>query len=388
MFPLGGRTPIVEGWVRALVGAGINDVSMNLCVLPQTIRRHFGDGEGLGAEVSFVAEDVPSGTLGGACRLAFADGGRRGSTLIVPSGDIVSDFAPEEIDEMYDLHRRVGAACSMILVPVPWERRRDYGTVLLNNPEKRAGRLCSAGPIEAFYEKDPESPSNLNNASIYMLEMDFLQELDRLRTPADLGLERPFYDFGKHAFPAMLGRLPGFELSRDYPLWGVEFDGAWFDVGQKRDYLRVNEEVLDGRLPVAVSYERRDWGWLGSGSEIASSVEIVPPVIVGEGCAVAAGAQLGPYAVIGDGWRVERDAEIRRSVLWPRYPLFTADGEIPLEERLEVDPHRVGNDVTVEESIVAGGDLVEDVRESTVEVLPDGRMSLRPIDWVPDKPRA
>ena len=179
MFPLGGRTPIVEGWVRTLVAAGVTDVSMNLCVLPETLRRHFGDGTELGADLGYVEEEVPSGTLGGACRQAFDRAGRRGSTLIVPSGDIVTDFGPSEVDEMYELHKRSGAACSMILVPVPWERRRDYGTVLLRSPESRPGSLGKTGPIEAFYEKDPDSPSNLNNASIYLLEMDLLAELDR-----------------------------------------------------------------------------------------------------------------------------------------------------------------------------------------------------------------
>lgn len=390
MFPLGGRTPIVEGWVRTLVTAGITDVSMNLCVLPETLRRHFGDGTALGANLGYVEEEVPSGTLGGACRQAFDGAGRRGSTLIVPSGDIVTNFGSAEVDEMYELHKRSGAACSMILVPVPWERRRDYGTVLLESPESRPGSLSKAGPIEAFYEKDPDSPSNLNNASIYMLEMDLLAELDRLRTPADLGLDRPFYDFGKHVFPAMLGLLRGLSLSREYPLWGIEYDGAWFDVGQKRDYLRVNEEALAGRLTVAMPYEVQDWGYLGEDSELdAGRVHIEPPVVVGDGCVIEPGARLGPYAVIGDGWRVANGATIRHSVLWPRYPFFGPSGrEIPIADRLGLDAHRVGPGVVVEESIVAGGDLTTDARESTVEVLADGRNSLRPIDWVPDQPRA
>ena len=37
-----------------------------------------------------------------------------------------------------------------------------------------------------FIEKDPESPSNLCNASIYMIEMDLLRALDSLRTEVSL----------------------------------------------------------------------------------------------------------------------------------------------------------------------------------------------------------
>ncbi len=390
MFPLGGRTPIVEGWVRTLVAAGVTEVSMNLCVLPSTLRRHFGDGAALGARLTYVEEETPSGTLGGACRQAFDGDGLGGSTLLVPSGDIVTNFGTAELEEMYGFHRRAGAACTIVLVPVPWQRRGDYGTVELAGETRRPGTLSRAGRIAAFYEKDPESPSNLNNASIYMIEKELLRELERLRTAADLELEAPFYDFGKHVFPALLGRLDNVRLSRDYPLWGIEYSGAWFDVGQKRDYLRVNERLLAGGLKLALPYRRESWGRRGHEVDLdPARVEIVPPVVIGDGCVVEPGARIGPFAVVGDGWRIGRGATIRRSVLWPRYPLFADDGrEIPVAERLATDPHRVRPGVTVEEAIVAGGDLTRDARQSSVEALEDGRLRVLPIDWTPESPRA
>src|SRR5579871_6819274 len=41
MFPLGGKLPIAEIWVRRFIRSGITDVSMNLCVLSESIKRHF-----------------------------------------------------------------------------------------------------------------------------------------------------------------------------------------------------------------------------------------------------------------------------------------------------------------------------------------------------------
>lgn len=404
LFPLGGKVPMAEIWVRRLVDSGISDISMNLCVLKDTIKRHFRDGTKFGARISYVEEDIPSGTLGGVCKQALgakarqvrpdepmpAVGEFRGSTVIAPSGDIVTNFGPELLEEMYDIHKKVGAACSMILVPVPWDRRKDFGTVVLADPEVRPGVLSKSGKIEEFREKDPDSPSNLNNASIYMIETELLKTLDPLRTEARGDIHQPFYDFGKHVFPAMLGRLPHVSLPKDFLLWGVQYDGAWFDVGQKRDYLRVNEYLLDGELKVDLPYEKLPWGYLGSNVKIDfSRVTIVPPVVIGNNCIVGRNVTLGPYAVVGDGWILEDGVQIRHSVLWERYSFFTEEGlEISAEDRQLVDRHEVRRGVTIEESIIAGGAIQEDSREKTVDVMEDGELGILPIDYVPSGPRA
>lgn len=404
LFPLGGKVPMAEVWVRRLVESGITDISMNLCVLAETIRRHFRDGSKFAARIGYVNEDEPTGTLGGACKQALGHTARRvlanepmpsfepfrGSTLIVPSGDIVTNFGSEMLEEMYQLHRERGSAFTLIVVPVPWERRKDYGTVVFSHPEERGGMLSRFGRIAEFREKDPHSPSNLNNASIYMIEMDLIRALDPLRTAADPNLAEPFYDFGKHAFAALLGQLPYVSLPKGYELWGLQYDGRWFDVGQKRDYLRVNEYLLDGDLDIILPYEKLPWGYLGTNVTIdLSRVTIRPPVLIGNHCILEPGVELGPYAVIGDGWILEDGVTVRHSVLWERYSFFGDDGrEISAGDRQLVDRHEVRRGVTIEESIVVGGAIRHDVREQTVDVGEDGRLGLLPIDYVPDGPRA
>ncbi|MFN0017093.1 MAG: sugar phosphate nucleotidyltransferase [Pirellulaceae bacterium] len=402
LFPLGGKVPLAELWVQRMVEAGIRDISMNLCVLAETIERHFGDGSRFGASITYVQEQTPSGTLGGVCKQALGRDAKtfaneqpltaepfRGSTLIAPSGDVVTNFSAALLEEMYDIHTRTGAAFTMVLVPVPWERRKDFGTVLLEGAEKRAGLISRSGRIVDFLEKDPNSPSNLNNASIYMLEMDLLRELDALRTPASLQEPQPFYDFGKHVFPAMLGRLPHARLSREYPLWGIEYDGAWFDVGQKRDYLEVHRKLLDGELDVDLPFEGQPWGFLGTDSKIHPQANIVAPIVIGNHCVIEAGATIGPHAIIGDGWTVERGASVKNSVLWESYPYFDENGsEIPTVARRAWDPHRVAAGVTVDGSIVTGGQIDRDLTDSTAHVDSTGKLVVLSIDWVPGDPRA
>jgi NDP-sugar pyrophosphorylase family protein len=404
MFPLGGRTPMLELWVRGLVGSGIADVSMNLCVLPEPIRRHFNDGSKFVANIQYVEETVPSGTLGGVCKQALGRNAKKvmarerslllepfaGETLIVPSGDIVANFGPDLLEEAYDIHKKAGAALSMVLVPVPWERRRDFGTAVLGHAEERKGLLSTVGPVADFREKDPDSPSNLNNASIYFIEMDLLRALDPYRTPADPRVKDPCYDFGKHVFPALLGQLPYLPLGNRFPLLGIQFNGTWFDVGQKRDYLRVNEALLDGKIDLTMPYEKYPWGYCGSNVTVEfHKVKIIPPVVIGDNCVIEAGATLGPYAIIGDDWIIERDARICHSVLWSRYPFFAQDGhEVDRHEGQLVDRHQVRRRASVHECIVVGGTLEGELHEKTVDLLENGDLSLLSIDHVPSGPRA
>lgn len=402
LFPLGGKVSIVETWVRKMVESGISDLSMNLCVLKETIKREFGGGAEFDATISYVEEDVPSGTLGGVCKQVLGRDASTlsgevslaiepfvGDTIIAPSGDIVTNVGPDELQELYEIHKRVGASFTMVLVPIPMERRKDFGTAVLNAPRHREGVLSQAGRIERFFEKDPNSPSNLNNASVYLIEARLLKELDPIRTEAKLGLEEPFYDFGQHVFPALLGRLPHVNLSSDNLLWGVRYDGQWFDVGQKRDYLRVNEHVLDGALDVNLPFEKLPWGYLGRDVAVDfAHVKIVPPVVIGNRCTVEAGAQLGPYAVIGDDWIIERDAKISHSVLWEQTPMFRDDGvELSPSQRLLIDRHVVRGGVTIEGCIVAGGSIERDYCDSTVELLEDGSVVASHIDYQPDGKR-
>ena len=407
IFPIGGHTPLTEMWVKRSVKAGITDISMNLCVLGGAIKNYFKDGAKFGAEITYVEEDQPTGTLGGVCKQALGNkakqvldnetmpaiGEFKGTTVIAPSGDIVTDFDSEMLEAMYDIHKKQGAAFTMVLTPVPWEKRGEFGTVELDSPETPEtgrGLISTSGRIKDFREKDPNSPSNLNNSSIYMIEMDLLKTLDPLRTAADPELAEPFYDFGKHVFAAMLGKLKYVTLPGDYLLWGIQYDGKWFDVGRKRDYLSVNRSFLDGEFKMENPYEKLPWGYMGVDSVVDfSRTTVIPPVVIGNNCTIEPGVTLGPYAVIGDDWTIESGASVRDSVLWKRYGYFLDNGEeIPAEERQANDGHRVCKGVDINGSIVVGGTIESDLQEKTVNVLLNGSTEILSIDHVPDGKRA
>jgi len=404
MFPIGGSVPMVETWVRRAVQSGITDISMNLCVLSSTVKNHFKDGAKFGALINYVDEQTPTGTLGGVCKQALGKNAKKvfknetlpkkgefkGATLITPSGDIITDFDSELLERMYEIHTKQGAALTMVLSPIPWDQRGEFGTVELSSPEDLKGSISKSGKIIAFREKDQHSPSNLNNASIYMIEMDLLKILDPLRTEPSREIHEPFYDFGQHVFPSILGNLPYLKLPKDFFLWGLQYDGSWFDVGRKEDYLNVNKSFLDGDFDLETPYEKLPWGYLGTNVTIDfSKITIVPPVIIGNDCIIEPDTTLGPYAVIGDGWTIERRARISNSVLWKRYAYFPDEGDpISANDRKLDDRHEVRKGTSIDKCIIVGGTIQNDMYEKTVDVLENGDIEVLRLDWVPKETRA
>lgn len=403
MFPLGGTVPLIETWVRKSVEAGITNISMNLCVLKDTIKNYFGNGIIFGADINYVEEDIPTGTLGGICKQVMGSNSKsvlpnenmpeieefKGSTVIAPSGDIITNLSSELLEQMYEIHKQKGAAFTLMLSPVPWERLAEFGTVELASTEKLNSLLSGSGKIVNFIEKDAKSPSNLNNASLYIIEKDLIKALDSLRTEANNEIDEPFYDFGKHVFPAMLNKLKYISLPKDYLLWGVVYDGLWFDVGRKRDYLNVNKSIFNKQINIDLPYQKLPWGYLGSNVVVNfSEITITPPVVVGNDCIIERGAKLGPYAIIGDDWTIERDVEICNSVLWKRYDYFNENGNrIPARERKLVDRHEVRRGTIINNCIIVGGTIQSDLRETTVDILENGELKFVHIDWVPEGPR-
>jgi len=293
-------------------------------------------------------------------------------------------------------HRKQGAAVTLMLAPVPLERRGDFGTVLIDGLSAGAPAADRTfGRITEFREKDPNSPSKLNNASCYLIEGDVLAELENRLTAADpdLALSEPVYDFGQHVFPGMLlspkvPHLHGVLGKHKERLFGFVFgraEGDWFDVGNKRDYLAVNEAVLDGRIDAVVPYQRLPWGWLGFRSNVDfREVNIIAPVIIGNECNIMDGATIGPYAVIGDGWTVREKTQVSYAVLWENYDRYRASEGYASDH----GPREIGPGVTVRTAIIVGGNVTRDVIESTADYKPGENATATPIDHIPAAPRA
>ncbi len=389
-FPLGGKLPILELWIQKFVETGIRRIIMNLHRVPESIKDYFKDGKKFLAEISYLEEKVPSGTLGGAIKMvkSLKSNGFDPERVFIPSGDIVSGIKKEQLEHMLSLHKRHGAIITLMLAPIPWERRKDFGTVILeDHVDSNEISSKNYARIKDFIEKDPNSPSNLNNASNYIVETDFLLELEPYLTEAKVNLEEPCYDFGKHIFMGIKGKVPHLKFLtkiKDY-IYGYDPGAIWFDIGNKRDYLAVNKAVLQQRIKVDLPYFRYPWGWMGTNVEIDfNRVTINSPVVIGHNCTIFPGAQIGPNVVLGDGWVIHRNTQIRDAVLWPHYDYHkTVNNITPNISRIR----EVREGVKIETSIIVGGIINEEIIEKTVDVNLDESLDIKCIDKVPKGPR-
>lgn len=390
-FPLAGSMPIAELWVRKFADAGLSQMAMNLHRVPESIRGHFGDGKRFLAEISYVEEETPSGTLGGAISMVKALNARgfHPERVFIPSGDIVSGVGADHLQRMLEAHISNGAAVTMMLAPIPWERRGDFGTAVLDGID--AGQPVSAGTyarILDFVEKDPDSPSNENNASNYLIETSFLMQLEPYLTRPQASAGDQCYDFGKHLFMGMKGKVAHLSFLTQYKdnIFGFEPGTLWFDVGNKRDYLAVNKAVLNKAIPLNLPYNEYPWGWMGENVEMDfSRVTIHPPVVIGHNCTIFPGVQIGPNVVLGDGWTCHKNSIIKDAVLWRDHDHANSAGD-PSPRMSRIREVREG--IVVDTAIIVGGIISDDVRGKTVDAKPDGELDIRSIDWLPTGVRA
>ena len=207
MVPVNGR-PLVEYTIRWLRRYGVSEIVMNVCHLPEVIRKYFGDGGNWGVRIKYSEEDHPLGTAGGVKKIAaFFDG-----PFFVWYGDNLSTC---NLERLFAFHREKGAAATIALFSR--EDPTQSGIVGLD-PQDRVVRFLEKPRSEEVF-------SHWVSAGILVLEMDVLDFIPRSGTP----------DFGRDVFPAMLAAgMPvyGYRMSADEGLW-------WIDTPE--DLMRLNE---------------------------------------------------------------------------------------------------------------------------------------------------
>jgi mannose-1-phosphate guanylyltransferase/phosphomannomutase len=286
LLPIANRPAM--GYVLEHLGRhGFTEVIANLHYRPEEIVDHFGSGGEYGVSLTYSYEEELLGPAGGVRHCKDFLGGE---TFLVTGAD---DLTSMDLTALLAAHRDVGAMASIALVEV--EETSEYGIVVTDN----------AGRIDRFVEKPKgEAPSRTANTQIYLFEPDVFEFI-----PPDR-----FYDFGFHAFPAM--------VEAGVPFYGFSLDGYWRDIGTIQDYLAAQRDVLEGRLPASIGGRQLTPGvWMGDGCDIDDSAELLASVLLGDGCRVGAKARLGGGTCVGADADVGEEAEVWESVVWPGVPV-------------------------------------------------------------------
>lgn len=275
--------PVMAHILTLVQAHGFSDAIANIHYFPELMKAYFGDGAAWAVDLSYSEEPELLGTAGGVrnVRDFFGD-----ETFLILSGDGV---IAADLGELVAAHKRKGGIGTLALKRVV--DTREYGVVILDDEDRVTGFQEKPAPEEAL--------SNLGNSGIYVFEpaiFDYFPGED-------------FVDWANDVFPRL--------LDEDVPFYGHEFDSYWNDVGTIAAYKESNFDSLAGLTGFALDAEEIAPGLLvagectlgettndggpvliGAGSEVADSVHLRGPAVIGESCTIGEHASIGESIVL------------------------------------------------------------------------------------------
>lgn len=203
MLPINGK-PVLEYIIKYLADYGFRQIIITVGNYRNQIVDHFGDGAQFGIKLHYSVERKPLGTAG-----SFKNAEKLISdTALVIQGDNLTNFA---LNDIISFHRKKRALATIALTSV--KNPQEYGVAIIDKNKR----------ITRFEEKPTRSFSNLINSGIYVLDHKVLQYIPR----------NQMFDFSRDLFPQL--------LRKKLPLYGVEVNGYWFDIGTPESYKRARD---------------------------------------------------------------------------------------------------------------------------------------------------
>jgi NDP-sugar pyrophosphorylase family protein len=198
-----GERPISEYIVRQLVKAGVKEITFCVNYLGEQVKAHFGNGEKWQANIGYIHENEPLGTIGGIRlkpQFKFED-------LLIINGDLLTTI---HFDRFFAFFIEEDA--DIAVATIPYRVNLPYGIFELGpNHEVKSVR---EKPIFNYYL----------NTGIYFIK----RELTAL-IPND----RPF-----DAIDLIDKCLESGRKVASYPLHDY-----WIDIGQMEDFQKAQEDI-------------------------------------------------------------------------------------------------------------------------------------------------
>jgi mannose-1-phosphate guanylyltransferase len=277
MLPTAG-VPFLAHLLSRIRAAGIRRVVLGTSYLAETFADHFGDGESLGLDLTYVVEDAPLGTGGGIRNVA-----KHLTTdhVMIFNGDVLCGT---DLRAVVDTHRRTEADVTLHLVRV--QDPRAYGCV----PTDGDGR------VTAFLEKTEDPPTDQINAGCYVFRRSVIDSIPEGRP---VSVERD-------TFPGLLEA--GSRVS------GHVDNAYWRDMGTPGDLVHGSSDLVRGVAPSAALPGPTGELLVLEGAEISPDAFVFGGTTVGRGVRIGAGARV-EGSMLFDGAVVEPGAIVETSVV-------------------------------------------------------------------------
>lgn len=274
--------PIMEHVLLLLKRHGFTETVVTVQFLAALIRNYFGDGEEFGMNLSYATEEMPLGTAGSVKNAAEA---LRDDRFLVISGDALTDI---DLSDMLRFHKENGAMVTIGLKRVP--NPLEFGIIIVDDE----------GRIQRFLEKPTWGQvfSDTVNTGIYIMEPEVLDHV----------AEGESVDWSSDVFPKL--------LAEGAPLFGYIADGYWEDVGTHESYLKVQADMLSGKIDVEIEgFEVSPGVWIAEGADVDPEAILKGPLYIGDYAKVEIGAELREFTVLGSNVVVKEGAFLHRAVI-------------------------------------------------------------------------
>src|SRR5580704_12883887 len=258
MAPLLGR-PFIGWMIARLKAAGVDDVILSCCYLPDAIEAHFGDGRSMGVKLHYVLESEPLGTAGA---IKNAREHIRGQTYVC-NGDILTGL---DLVALREAHNRNNALATIHTQAV--EDPSQFGVV----------ETDSDGRVKRFVEKPKPGETDARdiNACTYVLE---LEAVDAIPSGRAVSIER-------EVFPDLIARTGR--------VFAVSTQDYWIDVGRPDTYIQAHRDILERKLDQPLGVEIVPDVWSADGAPLPPGVTVYGPLYIGPGVKLAAGSRIEP----------------------------------------------------------------------------------------------
>ncbi|RDV39187.1 NDP-sugar synthase [Bradymonadaceae bacterium TMQ3] len=282
------NTPMVAYALNHLVGAGVEEVGINLHHLPDAIPPVVDRlCANFGIRPRYVREWEILGTAGGV-RGIWQGLGEPETTLIVLNGDSIMNI---DLAAQLQAHRRSGALASMVVRP----RASDQpGRVWLNEAGELRGLRNARHPDAAS-----ESLREYDFTGVHFLEPELLRTI-----PLEEG--------------CMVGDVYIPMLERGERINALINDDFWAALDNPRLFFETTRRVLrepglfaQAPLPKALGESL----YIYNQETIDGKAQLAGPVLAGMHTSIESGARVGPEVVL-DGVEVSSGARISRSILY------------------------------------------------------------------------
>ncbi|PLX40604.1 MAG: hypothetical protein C0608_08695 [Deltaproteobacteria bacterium] len=272
--------PLAAWSLEALRGAGVEDVTVNLHHLGDTVKGALAPYVDDSFSLRWSEEETLLGTGGGVkrCISQFV-----GGELFLLNGDT---FRELDLKRMAELHAQMDAVATLALAPAEAGREAPIEV----GPDGRIVKFLGAGPGGG-------RPCEFIGAHLFSPEgIEVIGAVEATSFCINAEVNTRLVSRGAKVFGVVLGE-----------------DDWWCDLGTPERFMEGHIHFFHrGSLPPGCG------GRLLTHSERADGGgEVIAPSWVAEGGVVEEDATAGPYAVLGSGSRVAAGVTVQSTILFP-----------------------------------------------------------------------